>query len=260
MDSIRTTTAAAATELGAMIETVTAHCLECRALFATTRVKNIRTGNMEQVEAFCVSHRKPDLQMAPLTRDLDAEWLRVCHGQFTDTIVERIPECIRAKFRSYRYGNLGIFAVGPRGTYKSRTMHLLAKQLHYRGYRVKILSGVRLGIAIAESFENGGYSSLLDNLTTVQVLYIDDFDKLRLTARVEEGVFAILDERKNRQLPVFFTTNVRGDELEKMFTPNFGPAVRRRIAESCIPIEPQKILREHSLWDEVNNRPKEVQS
>jgi hypothetical protein len=257
MDSLSNLVAQASSEF-ALIQPIVAPCLECRSMFQTTRVKNIRSGQMEQVDVFCPPHRKPDPQSAPVKRDFEAEWLKICHGQFTDTVVERIPECLRARFRKYQFSNLGIFAVGPKGTFKSRTMHLLMRQLHYRGHRVKILSGIRLGIAIAESFENGGYSALLDSMTTIEALYLDDFDKIRLTPRVEEGVFAILDERLNRRLPCFFTANVVGIDIEKLYSQNIGGPLRRRISEGCIPVNTFSILRDNGLWDDANNKPVEV--
>ena len=96
-----------------------------------------------------------------------------------------------------------------------------------------------LGRTISELSRGGGdeLRDMLDDLCQAGLLFIDDLDKARFTPRVESELFDMLEYRETEGMPVVVTTNLKGRELEKMFSKHIGPAIVNRLRRMCIPID-----------------------
>jgi ATPase family associated with various cellular activities (AAA) len=104
---------------------------------------------------------------------------------------------------------------------------------------VLAVGAVEMGRQISELSRRGGeeLEEYLGRLLCAGLLFIDDLDKARFTPRVESELFDILEYREVEELPVIVTTNLKGRELEKMFSRHIGPAIINRLRRTCIPID-----------------------
>jgi hypothetical protein len=164
--------------------------------------------------------------------DMDARrarFLRLCPPCFSDTDLSRLPQPTRsATALKWSYGLQGLNLWGWRGTGKSRTMSLIIEREVNAGRRVVALGpgGFRQGCEERE-FKRGHW---LKTLGRVDVLFIDDIDKMSLTGNQEKDFFAVLNNRMGR-LPILVTGNTRGAELETRF--RLGGVLVDRIRRYC---------------------------
>ena len=90
--------------------------------------------------------------------------------------------------------------------------HLLAPQL---------LSRIRQTYD-AEAGEQS-YSQLFERLATVDLLHLDDLGTEKQTDWVLEQLYALINERYERQHSLIVTSNFEDDELEKRSAPESSP-------------------------------------
>jgi hypothetical protein len=104
---------------------------------------------------------------------------------------------------------------------------------------VLAVGAVEMGRRISDLSRSGGddLEEYLGRLSCAGLLFVDDLDKARFTPRVESELFDILEYREVEELPVIVTTNLKGRELEKMFSRHIGPAIINRLRRTCIPID-----------------------
>jgi DNA replication protein DnaC len=250
-----------------MTRRVRVSCPDCETEFETVEVKNLRAEkDWFQTELYCeacrINHIERISEARPAHRDFHSEWKAKCPKGFLDlefgpesdgfTNPARIPESILAEFRRYRYSNIGICAIGPSRTFKSRTMHLLLKHLFFHGYNVTLFDGIGLGAAIVDSFNSGGYGLLIERLARTQILSLDDLDKIRITERMDEAIFGIIDRRLIDGKPTFITTNLMLPDLGKYLGAQYGIPIVERIQEHCRLIETAKLL--GKSWKEGHSR------
>jgi DNA replication protein DnaC len=140
----------------------------------------------------------------------------------------------------------GLVIHGKTGMGKTRLLWQLAKRIY-----IDELQGMRyvrdssLGRMIERSYADGQghHDQLIDELSSVPYLLIDDLGKAKLTARVESDLFDILDARYSAGKPFIITTQFTGyhdgmDEAKASLESRFstwetGEAVVRRIRETC---------------------------
>ena len=72
---------------------------------------------------------------------------------------------------------------------------------------------------------------LLRNAAGVEVLFIDDIGKERLTEAAELKLYWLIEHRTANARPILWTSNFVGADLRKMMSDNRGPAITRRLAE-----------------------------
>ena len=104
---------------------------------------------------------------------------------------------------------------------------------------VVAVGAVEMGRTISELARSGGdeFQAYLDRLAYCGLLFIDDLDKARFTPRVESELFDLLEFRAVEDRAVVVTTNLKGRELERMFSRHIGPAIVNRLRRICIPID-----------------------
>jgi len=142
----------------------------------------------------------------------------------------------------------GLWFYGGPGTGKTTLAMIVAKAALDAGRTVAIYSLPRLLAEIRTTFDDDtdtSYTRLLDRLTEVDLLHVDDVGAQMSTPWVLEQLYAIVNARYEEQRSIVLTTNLDdADELADQITPRtvsrlmemcevlplFGEDARKRIA------------------------------
>jgi DNA replication protein DnaC len=104
---------------------------------------------------------------------------------------------------------LGLWFMGPVGTGKTTLAMLVSKAALQAGRTVAIYSLPRLLNEIRDNFgTENSHVALLDRLTAVDLLHIDDVGAERTNEWVLEELYSIVDARYSEQKSVVITTNI----------------------------------------------------
>jgi len=146
------------------------------------------------------------------------------------------PERLDAALR-WAYGAKGLLLYGSTGCGKSRIVWEVAKREVLAGKTLKSVSAYEL-TRYPSLFMSGDDAAVKfsDSLVKVDLLILDDVFKAKPTERVEELLFAVIDERGSWERPCLITLNDTGDSLTPRLSTDRGPALIRRLREHCIPI------------------------
>jgi DNA replication protein DnaC len=140
--------------------------------------------------------------------------------------VRRYVEAIDANIASGR----GLWIQGDVGTGKTTLAMLVSKAALDAGRSVAIYSLPRLLNLLRESMDSeGGLLDLLDRLTAVDLLHIDDLGAENRTDWVLEQLYSIVNARYESQRAIVATTNLMPDELSE----RLGPRTVSRLVEIC---------------------------
>ena len=140
----------------------------------------------------------------------------------------------------------GLLLHGASGTGKTTSAYLAIREslecwrsFHKGIPDVIAVRAVEMGRNISELSRTGGdeFQDFLTGLACTGLLFIDDLDKARFTPRVESEIFDLLEYREKQELAVVVTTNLKGRELEKMFSRHVGSAIVNRLRRMCVPID-----------------------
>lgn len=125
----------------------------------------------------------------------------------------------------------GLWLMGPCGTYKTSLAMLVSKTVSEHGYGVAIYSLPRLLAEIRETFGEGkrSYLELLDRLTTVDLLHIDDLGAEKTSPWVLEQLYSVVNARYEEKRSLVVTTNLNPSELNDQITER----TVSRITEMC---------------------------
>ena len=151
-------------------------------------------------------------------------------------IARSAPEQIRS-VRRYVYAieqNLdagrGLWIQGSVGTGKTTLAMLVSKAALDAGRSVAIYSLPRLLNLLRESIDSeGGLLDLLDRLTAVDLLHIDDLGAENRTDWVLEQLYSIVNARYESERAIIATTNLMPDELSE----RLGARTVSRLVEIC---------------------------
>ncbi len=158
-----------------------------------------------------------------------ARFLRLCPPCFSDTKADLLPQPIRsARALQWQFGVQGLVLWGLKATGKSRTMSLIIQREVNAGRRCVALGpgGFKAGCE-ERDYKRGRW---LKALGRVDMLFLDDIDKMSLSENMERDFFAVLNDRMGR-LPTLVTGNTRGAELETRF--RLGGVLVDRIRRYC---------------------------
>jgi DNA replication protein DnaC len=124
----------------------------------------------------------------------------------------------------------GMWFMGPVGTGKTTLAMLLSKAVLTAGRSVAIYSLPRLLNEIRETHRAArSHVDLLDRLSAVDLLHIDDVGAERTTDWVLEELYSIVNARYEDQRSIVVTTNLFPDALAEQI----GERTVSRLAEIC---------------------------
>jgi DNA replication protein DnaC len=125
----------------------------------------------------------------------------------------------------------GLWLMGSPGTGKTTLAMLVSKAALDRGHSVAIYSLPRLLNEIRDTHRaERSHVDLLDRLTAVDLLHVDDVGAERSTDWVLEELYSIVNARYEEQRSVIITTNIMDrDELCEQITPR----TVSRLTEMC---------------------------
>jgi DNA replication protein DnaC len=127
-------------------------------------------------------------------------------------------------------GGRGLWIQGNVGTGKTTLAMLVSKAALDAGRSVAIYSLPRLLNLLRESMESdGGLLDLLDRLTAVDLLHIDDLGAENRTDWVLEQLYSIVNARYEAERAIVATTNLMPDELSE----RLGARTVSRLVEIC---------------------------
>lgn len=143
----------------------------------------------------------------------------------TEAAVTRVREYVD-EIGAHLDGGKGLWLMGSVGTGKTTLAMLVSKAAVEAARSVAIYSLPRLLARIRRTYDaqagEEGYLEFFDNLTSVDLLHIDDLGAEKRTDWVLEQLYAIVNDRYQAQRSVVVTTNL--DE----------PALREQIGERTV--------------------------
>lgn len=105
----------------------------------------------------------------------------------------------------------------------------------------------------------GEKAKWLKQLMEVDVLVLDDIDKIRPTEGMLELLYSVLDHRLGQDCEAtILTTNLVGVELSERWGTEYGPYLVRRIRERCLCIDFDKEALPQNILDLQEHQPAAV--
>lgn len=209
-----------------------AQCKECGQTVEIDAYLESLTQSFGVFCAPCLERMGASVTKGRVVRQYDAAFQRLCPPCFPDTELEKLPCRARSDTAlAWQYGMKGLNLWGYPGTGKTRTMSLVLKREALAGRSV-----IALGPgSFREECEDRDYkrSRWLARLISVDILFLDDFDKQNLTRAMEKDLFSVLSSRMGHR-PVMTTGNTKGADLERMFS--LGAPMVDRIRRYCVNI------------------------
>ena len=127
----------------------------------------------------------------------------------------------------------GLWLHGPVGTGKTSLAMLVSKAALDAGRTVAIYSLPRLLAEIRTTFDEDSahsYTDLLDRLTGVDLLHIDDVGAEKTSPWVLEQLYALINTRYEEERAVIITTNLERDDLAEQI----NERTVSRLEEMCL--------------------------
>ncbi len=134
-------------------------------------------------------------------------------------------------------GNLergrGIWLMGDTGTGKTSLAMLVSKEALKRDRTVAIYSLPKLFARIRATYDAGpeaaSYTDFFESLCAVDLLHLEDLGTEKRTEWVLEQLYALINERYEREKSIMVTTNFDQGELEEQL----GDRILSRLVEIC---------------------------
>jgi len=152
--------------------------------------------------------------------------------EIDSVVVNAVRDWIDSMDRNLDEGN-GLWLMGDTGTGKTTLAMLVSKETLKRGHSVAIYSLPKLLARIRSTFDaqagEESYSEFFERLCDVDLLHIDDLGAEKQTEWVLEQLYALINERYEREKPIVVTTNLDHIELEAQI----GERTVSRLVEIC---------------------------
>ena len=154
--------------------------------------------------------------------------------------VSQIDEFVVRRVRNYceRLDQMlaegrGLWFFGGPGTGKTTLAMLISRTALEAGRSVAIYSLPKLLSRIRRTFDaeigEQSYADLFERLTTVDLLHLDDLGAEKQTEWVLEQLYALINERYERERSIVVTSNLEDDQLEIQL----GTRIVSRLVEIC---------------------------
>ena len=162
-------------------------------------------------------------------------WQKLCPALYQETDTERLTAAKLARVMAWQHGRRGLIIHGPSRQGKTRLMWLLLKRLLNDERREVVWhDGASFGRQCGEAFGDSRGEEWLQRIVTAEIWFIDDLGQFKLTERVEESLWSVVEHRTRELRPILATTQWVGDELVKRFVEEErGKAVVNRLREFC---------------------------
>jgi DNA replication protein DnaC len=127
----------------------------------------------------------------------------------------------------------GIWLMGDTGTGKTSLAMLVSKEALKRDRTVAIYSLPKLFARIRATYDAGpeadSYTDFFESLCAVDLLHLEDLGTEKRTEWVLEQLYALINERYEREKSIMVTTNFDQGELEEQL----GDRILSRLVEIC---------------------------
>lgn len=163
-------------------------------------------------------YRNVDFATPPVT-DMPRSVVRVVE-RYVDQLGERLQE------------GRGLWFEGPQGTGKTTLAMLVSKRALAAGRSVAVYSVPRLLAELRDTFDDGSTMSateLIDRLTDVELLHLDDLGAERTSPWVLEQLYSLINARYEAQRAILVTTNLDREQLIEQI----GARSVSRLTEIC---------------------------
>lgn len=135
----------------------------------------------------------------------------------------------------------GMWLIGNTGTGKTTLGMLIAKAAADAGHSVGVYFTPKLLTRIRQTYQaadgEDSYAVFFERLTSVDLLYIDDLGSERHTDWVVEQLYALVNERYERQRSMLVTSNAEADEDvdkgQRRLEEQIGSRTVSRLVEIC---------------------------
>jgi DNA replication protein DnaC len=155
---------------------------------------------------------------------------------YSDTEKVRLHGNLIAAIDRWEYSPKGLGMIGESGAGKTRAAVEILFKEHDMGKTVCFMKATKLTQHAQDKFNNDDAvrhtaEIRLRKAYTAKLLLLDDLGKGRLPASAEELLYDLIDERSERGLPIIWTSNANGKELNAMLSADRGQAILRRLVD-----------------------------
>ncbi len=152
--------------------------------------------------------------------------------EIDQTVVNSIRDWVGSLESNLDQGK-GLWLMGDTGTGKTTLAMLVSKEILRRGHSTAIYSLPKLLARIRSTYdaERGeeSYVDFFERLCEVDMLHLEDLGTEKRTEWVLEQLYALINERYERERSIMVTTNFTQDQLEEQL----GDRVVSRLVEIC---------------------------
>ena len=170
-------------------------------------------------------------------------WQTLCPDEYKKEIDWKFKGAIRVnleKVMAWNYGPKGLFVHGLNGKCKTRFMwRVLSREWnhHCRSIVWHGHGAFRIAASALAGSDVKQFKLWLDRSIAADILFMDDFGKGRSTPAGDDAMFALLDARMSRNLPVMYTTDLSLERLQNQFADEYSNGIMRRALQETDLVE-----------------------
>ncbi len=169
------------------------------------------------------------------------EWDDALPAAYRWTKAEKLPDpAAAAAVAGWDESDLcGLYVFGPTGAGKTRSVLLRLRSLIEEGSTVRYLRSAEFARELIERTKPGGkgkFEGWLDDLRRVEILCLDEVEKLKFSERVEAEFFDLVETRLAARRATIFVSNVRSDAISERMSEPYAAPFLRRVLEFCHPV------------------------
>lgn len=215
-------------------------CKECGAYFETEVVNLNGREFCGKVCPACIARINRETEAEATAASGEAAqraWEALCPPLYRDTDLNRlsIPEKAIREVLGWSPGPNGLSLAGGTGKGKTRLIFVLLKQLHFAGHKIHAISSKSFERHCTRMFGDHPQANesraIIDKCQTVEILFLDDIGKERMTDRVESELYGLIEDRTANMKPILWTSNGDSKRLEAMLSEDRGQPIIRRLKE-----------------------------